>query len=72
MGSLRYGRMATWPELVRLLRKHGLVGTLRMKRRFVRGTVLGRDASYEEALYERSRFVYPLVFEKLRTSFNAD
>ena len=43
-----------------------------MKRRFLRGTVLGRDASYEEALYERSRFVYPLFFEKLRTAFNAD
>ena len=45
-----------------------------MKRRFVRGTVLGRDASYEEALYERSRFVYPFFFffEKLRTAFNAD
>ena len=27
-----------------------------MNRRFVRGTVLGRDASYEEALYERIRF----------------
>ena len=25
-------------------------GTLRMQGRFVRGTVLGRDASYEEAL----------------------
>ena len=29
----------------------------------MRGTVLGRDASYEEALYEGNRFVYPLVFE---------
>ena len=27
-----------------------------MKRRLVRGTVLGGDASYEEALYERNRF----------------
>ena len=27
-----------------------------MQGRFVRGTVLGRDASYEEALYERNRF----------------
>ena len=43
-----------------------------MKGRFMKGTVLGRDASYEEALYERNRFVYPLVFEKLRTAFNAD
>ena len=34
-----------------------------MKGRFMRGTILGRDASYEEALYERNRFVYPLVFE---------
>ena len=24
LGSLRYGRMATWPELVRLLRQRGL------------------------------------------------
>ena len=38
----------------------------------MRRTVLGKDASYEEALYERSRFVYPLVFKKLRTAFNAD
>ena len=43
-----------------------------MKRRFVRGIVLGRVASYEEALYERSHFVYPFVFEKSRTAFNAD
>ena len=43
-----------------------------MKRRFVRGTFLGRDASYEEALYERSRFVYPSVFEKVGTTFNAN
>ena len=42
-----------------------------MKRRFVRGTGLGRDASYEEALYERSRFVCPSVFEKVRIAFNA-
>ena len=41
LGSLRYGQMATWPELVRLLRQRGLVG---------------RDASYEEALCERNRF----------------
>ena len=34
-----------------------------MKRRFVRGTVLGRDASCEEALYERSRFVYPFFLK---------
>ena len=27
-----------------------------MQGRFVRGTVLGRDASYEEALYERNHF----------------
>ena len=27
-----------------------------MQGRFIRGTVLGRDASYEEALYERNRF----------------
>ena len=27
-----------------------------MKRRLVRGIVLGRDASYEEALGERNRF----------------
>ena len=32
-----------------------------MKRRFMRGTILGRNASYEEALYEGNRFVYPLV-----------
>ena len=38
----------------------------------MRATVLGRDASYEVTLYERNRFVYPLVFEKLRTAFNAD
>ena len=38
----------------------------------MRGTVLWRDASYEEAFYERSRFVYPLIFEKLRNAFNAD
>ena len=41
LGSLRYGRMATWPELVLLLRQRGLVG---------------RDASYEEVLCERNRF----------------
>ena len=40
-----------------------------MKGRFMRGTVLGRDASYEEALYERNRFVYPLVFEKIANRF---
>ena len=42
----------------------------------MRGIVSGRDASYEEALYERNRFVYPLVFffffGKLRAAFNAD
>ena len=38
----------------------------------MRETVLGRDASYEEVLYERNRFVYPLVFGKLRAAFNAD
>ena len=27
-----------------------------MQGRFVRGTVLGRDASHEGALYERNRF----------------
>ena len=27
-----------------------------MQGRFVRGIVLGRDASYKEALYERNRF----------------
>ena len=27
-----------------------------MQGRFVRGTVLGRDASYEGAVYERNRF----------------
>ena len=27
-----------------------------MQGRFVRGTVLGRDVSCEEALYERNRF----------------
>ena len=43
-----------------------------MKRRFVRGIVLGIDASYEEALCEKSRFVYPLVFENSRTAFNVD
>ena len=43
-----------------------------MQGRFVRRTVLRRDASYEDALYERCRSVYPLVFEKLRTAFNAD
>ena len=31
-------------------------GTLRMQGRFVRGNILGRDASYEGALYERNRF----------------
>ena len=31
-------------------------GTLRMQGRFVRGTVLGRDASYEGALCKRNRF----------------
>ena len=33
-----------------------------MKGCFLRGTVLGRDASCEEALYERNRFVHHLVF----------
>ena len=33
-----------------------------MQGRLMRGTVLGRDASYEGVLYERNRFVYPLVF----------
>ena len=43
-----------------------------MKRRFVRGTALGRDASYEEALYERCRFVYPSVFEPLLMLINGE
>ena len=49
LGLLRYGGMAVWPEL-------GMTpvalwgGTLRMLGRFVRGTVLGRDDSYEGAL----------------------
>ena len=42
------------------------------ERRFVRGTALGRDASYEEALYERSRFVYPSVFEPLLMLINGE
>ena len=60
LGLLLYGRMAVWPEFgptpVALWG-----GTPRMQGRFVRGTALGRDASYEGALYERNRFVYPLV-----------
>ena len=43
LGSLRYGRMAMWPELIRLLKQRGLVGG-------------GGDASYEEALCKRNRF----------------
>ena len=43
-----------------------------MKRRLGRGTVLGRDASYEEALYERSRFVHPSVFEPLFMPINGE
>ena len=47
--------MAMCHELARLL---GALwgGTLRMQGRFVRGTVLGRDASYEGVLFERNRF----------------
>ena len=33
---------------------------------------LGRDASCEEALYERNRFVCILVLKKTRTAFNAN
>ena len=32
------------------------------ERRFLRGNALERDVSYEEAPYERCRFVYPSVF----------
>ena len=55
LGLLRYGRMAVWLELgTTPVALWG--GTLRMQGRFVRGTVLGRDASYEGALYEMNRF----------------
>ena len=43
-----------------------------MKRRFVRGIALRRDASYEEALYEKNRFVYPSVFEPLLMLINGE
>ena len=42
------------------------------ERRSARGTALERDASYEEALYERRRFVYPLVFEPLLVLINGE
>ena len=49
LGSLHYGGMAVWPELgTTPVALWG--GTLRIQGRFVRGTVLGRDASYEGAL----------------------
>ena len=49
LGSLCYGGMAVWPELgTTPVALWG--GTLRMQGRFVKGTVLGRDASYEGAL----------------------
>ena len=51
LGLLRYGGMAVWPELgTTPVALWGGGGTLRMQGRFVRGTVLGRDASHEGAL----------------------
>ena len=48
-------------------------GTLCMQGRFVRGTVLERDASYEGALFMRGTVSCILQFlGKLRSAFNAD
>ena len=38
----------------------------------MRGIALERDASCEEALYERCRFVYPSVFEPLLMLINGE
>ena len=43
-----------------------------MKRRLGKGTVLGRDAPYDGALYERSCFVYPSISVPLLMPINGE
>ena len=43
-----------------------------MKRRLGKETVLRRDASYDGALYERNRFVCPLISVPLLMPINGE
>ena len=66
--------MARWPHAKdHSLRETALCGkAFHMKRRLGKGTVLRRDASYDGALYERNRFVYPLISVPLLMPINGE